>query len=294
MSKVKKSKSRLWEFIPPEGVPIHFTITSMGTRIGAQVIDLVFTFLIIFCLVRLLIATSILDWEAMGTLVILSAFLLRTPYYIFSELIWNGRTLGKRILKIRVINIEGRRLTPHQLAARNLMKEVEVFAPLALIVSFRSLSPWWQLLTLVWLAIIIIVPLTSRKRQRIGDIIAGTLVVENPTSALLPDLVVSSGVANTKTATFTFLPEQLEIYGRHELQTLEAILRDAHLLQMNDQMQLITQTIIRKINFQDILLPGQERLFLTEFYKVQREHLEKLRLFGTRRENKFHENEPSK
>lgn len=291
MSSKKRVNPRLWEFVPPEGVPIHFTIATMGSRIAAQTIDLILTYTFVFILFQVLYRSDLVDWRAASALITLTAFLLRTPYYIFSELIWNGRTLGKRFLKIRVININGRRLTPHQIAARNLMKEVEVFTPVILLLVFEYLPLWGKILTLVWTAVIVIVPLSNRRRQRLGDIIAGTLVVENPTSVLMPDLVVSSGGLNIKSSVFSFLPEQLDIYGRHELQTLEAILRDSHLLQMDDQIKLVAKTIMQKINFQEMLRPGQERLFLTEFYKVQREHLEKLRLFGTKRENKFHETE---
>jgi hypothetical protein len=35
--------------------------------------------------------------------------------------------------------------------------------------------------------------------------------------------------------------------------------------------------------------PGRELRFLNEFYRAQREHLESLKLFGTLRENKYHE-----
>ncbi|UXM96002.1 RDD family protein [Bartonella sp. HY329] len=294
MSSKKRINPRLWEFIPPEGVPIHFTIATIGSRFAAQIIDFVLIICFTYSLFRFLSLVNLLSWTAGSTLATLVGFFIRTPYYIFSELIWNGRTIGKKLVKIRVININGRRLTPHQIAARNLMKEIEVFVPIELLFLFAFLPLWAEIVTLVWTAIIVIVLFSSRRRQRLGDIIAGTLVVENPTSVLMPDLVVSSGGLNTKSAVFTFLPEQLEIYGRHELQTLEAILRDSNMLQMDEQMRLVTQTIMRKINFQETLRPGQERLFLTEFYKVQREHLEKLRLFGTRRENKFHTSETKK
>ncbi|WP_182418977.1 RDD family protein [Bartonella sp. HY038] len=291
MSKKERINPRLWKFVPPEGVPIHFTIATIGSRFGAQAIDLLLTYVLIFIMFWVLILTDVIGWTAASTLITLTAFLIRTPYYIFSELIWNGRTLGKRFSKIRVININGRRLTPHQITARNLMKEVEIFTPVILMLNIGYLPVWGKILTLVWTAIIVIVPLSNRRRQRLGDIIAGTLVVENPTSVLMPDLVVSSGGLKSKSSIFSFLPEQLDIYGRHELQTLEAILRDGNLSQMDSQIKLVAKTIMQKINFQEILQPGQERLFLTEFYKVQREHLEKLRLFGTLRENKFHTTE---
>ncbi|WP_160320389.1 RDD family protein, partial [Rhizobium ecuadorense] len=105
-----------------------FAIASLGTRFGAQFLDIVFTTIIIFICATAIIFTGVLPMTAEAMLMVLLGFLVQIPYYILSELIWNGRTLGKRITGIRVINVDGRRLTPHQVTARNLMKQVEIFA----------------------------------------------------------------------------------------------------------------------------------------------------------------------
>jgi len=288
MSQEFQGNKRAEQFIPPEGVPIHLAIASLGTRFGAQCLDLLFTFIIVFICAIAIVFSGLLPTEAEIMLVILLAFLFRTPYYILSELIWNGRTLGKRITGIRVVNINGRRLTPHQVTARNLMKEVEIFTPLTLIFSVGSMHMLESGFTILWIVIITIVPLANRRRQRLGDIVAGTLVVDNPRSALLPDLAVSSPSILSSHAGFEFLPEHLDVYGRYELQTLEDVLRDPTKSPSNEETIRIVRTIVRKIGYQDPVKPGQELLFLSAFYRAQREHLETLRLFGTRREDKFH------
>lgn len=288
MSQELQGDKRVEQFIPPEGVPIHLAISSLGARLGAQCLDLLFTFIVVFVCAVAIIFSGFLPSEAEIMLVILVAFLFRTPYYILSELIWNGRTLGKRITGIRVVNIHGRRLTPHQVTARNLMKEVEIFTPLTLIFSIGSMHVLESGFTILWLVVIIIVPLANRRRQRLGDIIAGTLVVDNPRSVLLADLAVSSPSALSSQEGFEFLPEHLEVYGKYELQTLEDVLRDPTKGPSNEETIQIVRTIVGKIRYPDPVKPGQELLFLSAFYRAQREHLETLRLFGTRRENKFH------
>ncbi len=294
MSQELQGDKRLEQFIPPEGVPIHLAIASLGARLGAQCLDLLFTFIIVFICAVAIIFGGFLSSEAEVMLVILLAFLFRTPYYILSELIWNGRTLGKRITGIRVVNVNGRRLTPHQVTARNLMKEVEIFTPLALIFSIRSTHLLESGFTILWIIMVTIVPLANRRRQRLGDIIAGTLVVDNPRSVLLDDLAISSPSALSSLSPqigFDFLPEHLDVYGKYELQTLEEVLRDPTKSPGNEETIQIVRTIVRKIRYQDPVKPGQELLFLSAFYRAQREHLETLRLFGTRRENKFHNDE---
>jgi len=281
-----KDGKRIMPFIPPEGVPISFAIASIGSRLGAQILDIIFIFIVFFILGIVAYAAGLAS-TGTQTLFMLLGFLLRTPYYALSELIWNGRTLGKRITGIRVINVDGRRLTPHQVTARNLMKEVEIFTPAALLFAIGSQSPWQDGLTIVWLLAVVIVPLANRRRQRIGDIIAGTLVVDNPRSVLLSDLALSATLSSQ--AGFEFLPEHLDVYGKYELQTLEDVLRDTTKSFKNEEIVRIVRTITRKIRYPDAVKSGQELLFLKDFYRAQREHLESLKLFGTLRENKYHE-----
>lgn len=136
------------ELLPPEGVPIRLGIGSLGARFGAQVID--FSVVLIILIVCSLAPTlsGALSGSTRFMLLTLLGTLLRTPFFILSELIWNGRTLGKAVAGIRVVNVDGRRLTPHQIAARNLMKELEIFTPLSVLFS-TALLPHW----LTWIAI---------------------------------------------------------------------------------------------------------------------------------------------
>lgn len=292
--RTRKSGPRIEQFVPPEGVPVNFTIATLGSRLGAQLLDLIITYLIVFVCAAGLFYGGMLPVEAETVLIVLLAFLFRIPYYIISELVWNGRTLGKRIAGIRVININGRRLTPHQVTARNLMKEVEFFTPLTMVFAAAAMSSWGIALLLAWVLAITIVPLANRRRQRLGDMVAGTLVVNNPRSVLLPDLVVASAAAVPEAGMFDFLPEHLDIYGTYELQTLEEVLRDPARRAVTAEIESIARAIVRKIGYTDPVKPGQELAFLSAFYKAQREHLEKLRLFGTRREDKFHHAEGAK
>lgn len=288
MSRPVRDGKRLEGYLPPEGVPISFSIASIGARFGAQVLDIALTYGFIILLVYAMVTTGALPIEAMFALIMLCVFLIRVPYYILAELVWNGRTVGKRVVGIRVINAEGRRLTPHQIVARNLMKEVELFTPVTMVFTVDAMSGLGVLLTLVWVLAVLIVPLANRRRQRLGDMVAGTIVVDNPRNMLLPDLALSLPTQGSARPAFDFLPAHLDIYGRFELQTLEKVLRDPDKGEEPPDFGQISRTIIRKIGYADPVRPGQERAFLNAFYRAQREHLETLRLFGNRREDKFH------
>jgi len=275
------------EFTPPEAVTIHFTIASFGARLGAQILDLIITLLALYLLVLTLIFVINLPWSVAFFVLILAAFFIRMPYYVLSELVWNGRTLGKRIVGIRVINKQGRHLTPHQIVARNLMKEVEFFAPLIAVIFLDYVSWFWKIVILLWVSVLLIIVLANRQRQRLGDMVAGTIVVNNPRAKLLPDLALA---ISKQESHFDFLDHHLDIYGRFELQTLENILRIPEGKHDMREVQKITQTIIKKINYTEPVETGKSLLFLREFYRAQRAYLEKLRLFGNKRENKYHIN----
>jgi uncharacterized RDD family membrane protein YckC len=279
-------KRRVERLLPPEGVPITFNIASVGARFGAQIMDVLITYLSVLLVAFGLFWLNILPLTATFSLIIILFFLVRIPYYILAELVWNGRTLGKRIARIRVISADGRRLTPHQITARNLMKEVEFFTPGMMLLTVDDLGWGLGLITTLWVLIVLIVPFTNRRRQRLGDLVAGTLVVENPKTALLGDLVAK---APARDARFEFLPVHLDVYGRYELQTLEAILRDPAKGPAGEvELARVTDAIIRKIGYVPKVPPNDRMDFLMAFYRAQREHLENRRLFGDRREDKFH------
>ncbi len=284
---MSKINDKTYQFLPPEGVPIPLAITTLGSRLGAQIIDCLITYGVALAFSLALLWSNLLSEEALMTFFVLLSFLLRVPFYILSELVWNGRTMGKKILHIRVVSTDGNRLTPHQITARNLLREVDFFTPATLLLSLGTLSWPMIVLTLFWAGAVIIIPNKSKLNQRLGDMAAGTIVIKEPVVRLMPDLALSVGAEDT--AVFSFAPEQLEIYGRHELQTLETILRRKNMTpEAMTEVEKVTRTIIGKIGYTDHVPAGKELSFLRVFYRLQREHLEKLRLYGDNREDKFH------
>lgn len=280
-------KDRTADILPPEGVPITFLISSGGARFGAQLLDIVITFGGLLALFFALIWVGVFDWSIIATLFLLVIFFIRIPYYIFSELVWNGRTLGKRIVGIRVISGDGGRLTPHQIVARNLMKEVEVFMPLTTLMSGTIKDGWVGLAMVVWVLLVLAVPVFNKRQQRLGDMIAGTLVVDQPRSVLMPDLAVQTRVKETG---FILDTAQLEIYGRFELQVLEEILREKpRTAEARSRVAEVARTIRRKIGFDETVANHDDWEFLSDFYRQQRQYLESRQLFGDAREDKFHE-----
>ncbi|MBV1885781.1 MAG: RDD family protein [Parvibaculaceae bacterium] len=276
------------EVLPPEGVPLHFDVAGIGGRFWAQIFDLLIThgsLALIFAVVIFSFSVSVTQ---VSTLFILLMFGIRAPYYILTELVWNGRTIGKRITGLRVISADGQRLQAYQIVVRNLMKELEVFLPILILFGVGGEdAPHWGIM-LVWLFLMLATPFFQKRNQRIGDLIAGTYVIT------LPKTNLSVELADTNTATarrFEFSPSHLEHYGRFELQTLETILRNRRKGRVGgtEREQEIVSTICKKIGFLENVAGKDADAFLSDFYTAQRAFLEGRNLLGDKREDKFHD-----
>ena len=286
--------------LTPEHVALRFQLADVGARAGAVLLDYLF---IVVPLIVGLIAVGVLSlgggenlWIA---IFLLAAFLLRNFYFPFFELRWQGRTPGKRITKLRVIARDGGPLTPGMIFARNLTRELEIFIPMIAVLAPGALAekvPGWLVpVSLLWVVVIMILPLANRHHARLGDLLAGTLVVREPRVELLPDLanVVPRGETGKLPRRDDphrphFTAEQLEMYGIHELQVLEDILRRDLTPDTLDLMAQVAERIKLKLAWEPP--PGGENIppvvFLKAFYTAQRGHLEHRMLLGKRREHK--------
>jgi uncharacterized RDD family membrane protein YckC len=284
---------RTAEIIPPEGVPLHFEIAGLGARLAAQLIDILITFGLALATVLLVLLIQRRVDAGLFAVIALLFFAVRVPYYVAAELIWNGQTLGKRICALRVISGNGRSLSVHQIVARNLMKEMEVFLPGTYLLTSDNLGTVASALVLAWIAVLIAVPLFNKRRQRVGDLVGETIVVHQPRKLLEPDLATAA-VAPAG-ARFVFLPHQLEHYGAYELQVLEKVLqggeraRNAAEHDRNEaNLTIIFDRIRAKIGYDDRVARAERGAFLRAFYVAQRAHLEQRQLFGDVRRDKFH------
>jgi len=141
---------------------------------------------------------------------------------------------------------------------------------------------WGPLLVVIWCVAFLIFPLVNRDRMRLGDLLAGTIVVSAPRVRLLGDLAAK---IETKSASdqrdVTFQPEHLKIYGIYELQVLEDVLR----IGKNDDLARVRKQVAAKINWGPDVT--NDRRFLEEFYREQRAQLEGAMILGKRRERKI-------
>lgn len=287
----------------PENVPLVFELATAGSRALAIFIDL----LVVTVAVTLVVAvTSALIGRAAlsadagdGELLLeavrtLAIFLIWNFYFIATELRWQGRTLGKRVVGLRVIARDGGPLSAGLVFARNLTRDLEMLLPLAVIADPAVVggqdSAVGLVLAWVWLGIMAFMPLFNRYRARVGDLLAGTLVVLAPKQRLLEDLAGEEEAARDVAvgAGLGFSQEQLDLYGIHELQILEDVLRRYPAQIDHDLLGTIASKIQGKIGWEPPPGPPMEAYeFLRAFYAAQRGRLEHKLLFGKRQERKL-------
>ncbi len=265
------------EILTPEGVPLSFRIAPAMSRASAFLAD---SLAMLVILVPIGLLASVAGDLGQGVLLV-AFFVLRIFWFIGFELSARGATPGKRLMGVRVIDAKGGPLAPRSVFARNLVREAEFFVPLAVILNPKGLygtEGWPALLAAVWALIFLFLPLFNRERLRMGDLIAGTRVVNAPTPVLEEDL----GAQSAQETRYAFTAEQLGHYGEKELQVLEELLRrDAVDF---EALELVCRKILKRIDYPESLV-NTER-FLRDFYAAQRARLERGMLFGRRRKDK--------
>jgi uncharacterized RDD family membrane protein YckC len=270
----EKERRRL---ITPEGVDLSLRLADMGQRFSAFLLDLTFLVLTIVAM-TLLAGVVFAGAGGEGALVfwLFGFFLLRNGYFIIAEMGPRAATWGKRICGIRVVARSGGRLTADAVIARNLLREIEFYLPLAFLFyetaeGAADVALW--LTGLGWTCFFLFFPFFNRDRLRIGDLLAGTWVIQAPKRKLGRELLRDRSEAPAG----TFTDEQLDAYGVFELQTLEQVLR----LDNDESLASVSYAIRNKLGI------GDNRAFLHAYYEALRARLERKLLFGRRRVDKW-------
>jgi uncharacterized RDD family membrane protein YckC len=287
-----RHRSSAREIITPEGIPLNLTMADTGDRAAAFAFDmLLITAAVMGVYVLAVLATGAeLENSWMGAFVLVVAFLLRNFYFTFFEIRWQGSTPGKRILELRVIDRRGGALLADSVIARNLVRDVEVFLPLQALVAPEQLLPNAKGLAVVlaslWVIALMLLPMFNCDRLRVGDLVAGTLVVQSPKAMLLPDL--GAGVATVPDARYRFTPQQLAVYGIYELQVLEDVLRRSPATTEQTLAEaMVCERIKTKIEWNREHWDVAPDRFLREFYTALRSRLEQDLLLGKRKEDQY-------
>jgi uncharacterized RDD family membrane protein YckC len=165
-------------FLTGEAVHLDVRVARLGSRVLARLIDIVIQFVLAYVLTILLLLLLLLgsligivalDDSLFGIVQIVTLVITFIGYPVFMETITRGRTLGKLILGLRVVRDDGGPVTFRQALARGLV---------------GAAIEWPGIIgaPLTWLATIWTM-IVSPQSKRIGDHVAGTIVIHERTPA---------------------------------------------------------------------------------------------------------------
>lgn len=154
------ARYREFRVVTPEGVEFAFRLASPVLRLAALMIDWAVISAAWSVIGLLLGLLKVVSLDAGQGLMIVMYFVLSRGYDIYGEWAWRGQTLGKRILRLRVVDARGLRLDFTQCLLRNLLRFIDAL-PFAYAVGG-------------------VTALLNARGQRLGDLVAGTLVVHEP------------------------------------------------------------------------------------------------------------------
>ncbi|MBW4632595.1 MAG: RDD family protein [Iphinoe sp. HA4291-MV1] len=176
------------KFNTPESVELEFTLAGIGNRAWALLIDylVLSVILVLFLIAWTTVSSQLIDFwkslfrdrvafwlQAMAqsarfAIAFLISFAIYGGYFIFFETLWQGQTPGKRLTKIRVVRDDGRLIGLQQATLRALLRPFdEVLFIGAFLIMF------------------------SNQEKRLGDLAAGTIVIQTQTPTTSTTLTVS-------------------------------------------------------------------------------------------------------
>lgn len=166
-----------YRLVLPENVELRFDVAGVGSRVAAAMVDYFILYALIAAaaiafnmnrsFLRWLVRDTPLvdfdsDWIGNAVLagLILVAFFAWWGYFLLFELLWNGQSPGKRLLRLRVVRADGQPVSASASLVRNLLRAIDSF-----------------------MAIGVAVMMIDGRSRRLGDFAAGTVVVREPGGA---------------------------------------------------------------------------------------------------------------
>jgi uncharacterized RDD family membrane protein YckC len=166
----------------PESVELEFTLAGIGNRALALLIDYLFLglILLVFVIVWAIFYVQLFDFienfvrngQNFGlwllAIFFIITFVVYAGYFVVFETLWRGQTPGKRFAKIRVVQDDGRPIGLQQATLRGLLRPFDEFIFIgAFLIMF------------------------GRREKRLGDLAAGTIVIQAQTSIASANLIIS-------------------------------------------------------------------------------------------------------
>jgi uncharacterized RDD family membrane protein YckC len=209
----------------PEHVQFSYELAGLGSRFVALLVDMLLQGAVLALLIGIVLRLPHLlpDWNPGITVWVLLSFsaLFSLAYFIILELLWQGQTVGKRLMGLRVIRTNGTAIGFSESAVRNLLRLLDALP------AFNAVGALFIFF--------------SRHCQRVGDFAAGTLVVRERL-APLPEKKSPAGVRTRELGDLAALRARL---SPQEISVVERFVERRHELAPEVRYRLAEQIAAR-------------------------------------------------
>jgi uncharacterized RDD family membrane protein YckC len=185
-----------------QNVNIDYKIASLGDRVVAQIIDFLILFGYAFAMMFLLIYINQAFYNSSLYFPTAYFVILYLPFFLYDfifEVFLNGQSIGKKVMKIRVVKIDGSQPGLGSYFLRWILKPIDVF------------------LTQGSVAFITI--LINGKGQRLGDLAANTTVIKLKQDVKLEEILLPN-----VEGTYDVIYPQVSLLNDNDIQIIKDVL----------------------------------------------------------------------
>lgn len=251
-------------------IDLEFEIAPFHKRLFAYMIDFML-------LVAFLIGMKSLLYEAMDMKITenvgLDILIISIPmllYSLLSEVLMNGQTVGKRLMKIRVISLDGGEPTLGQYILRWITKVFEwpFFFGYVFLPDYRLIFIYVIITGILGIGAIISITVTS-KNQRLGDLAAGTVVVDTTSDLTIADTVFLDIATDNYKVTY---PEVMRLTDG-DINTIKMVLTQSKKSKNSDICYRVQNKVKEVLQIESDLMPAAflEKLLEDYNYLATRE-----------------------
>jgi len=143
--------------VTPEGVVLDFAMAGVASRLLARLIDSIMLLFVFYALMIVMVVLSVSNPTLALILAIVIGFALVFVYPMVIESRWNGRTVGKYAMGLRVVTTEGGPVRLSHTAIRSMLQLIDILVTAG--------------------GAAVVAAISSEHGQRLGDMAAGTYVI---------------------------------------------------------------------------------------------------------------------
>ncbi len=240
-------------------IDIEFEIAEFHKRLLAYIIDFALMLLYLISMIYVMVGGLELHRLSVGFLILI--VLLPMLFYTFLTELWmNGQTLGKKVMRIRVVSLDGGEATLGQYLMRWFLRFYE-WGFIIFFIFYSSLPAGFFVLFVGGMTSVVIIAI-SPKNQRLGDLAAGTVVVNTRSTLTVADTVfMNIDQTNYK----VMFPQVMRLSDR-DINTIKSVLTQAGKRNNYDMCHRVAIKIKEVLNIQTDMYVDQFLEKLLEDY----------------------------